>query len=96
MPEWTPKLLLFVFVTHMPFFAWRWKTTGEVRYALTTLTFALLVATYSLRIFASEVIWFGIAAYTWFRIPAWISATFSVGLLVRHLVRSRTAPPESA
>jgi hypothetical protein len=85
MPEWTPKLLLFVFVTHMPFFAWRWRRTGEVRFAFSTLTFALLIVTYSLRIFAADVEWFGTSAYMWFRVPAWISAIVSVGLLLRHV-----------
>ncbi len=89
MPEWTPELLLFVFATHMPFFAWRWRRTGELRYAATTLTFGLLVVTYTLRVFAPDASWFAAPAYTWARIPAWISAVVSVGLLVRHVVSGR-------
>ena len=38
-----PLVLFLVFVTHLPFFAWRWRATRERRYAATTLTFALLV-----------------------------------------------------
>ncbi len=36
MPEWTPQLLLFVFVTHLPFFAWKYQRTREIRFAATT------------------------------------------------------------
>jgi hypothetical protein len=48
-------VLLFVFTTHLPFFAWRWRATGERRYAATTLTFALLVVTYGLAVFAPQL-----------------------------------------
>ncbi len=91
MPDWYPELLLFVFVTHMPFFAWRWWRTRELRHAATTLTFALLSVTYGLRVFAPAVEWGGMPLYTWLRIPAWISAVLSIGLLLRHLwKRSRS------
>ena len=89
MPEWTPQLLLFVFVTHMPFFAWRWRRTGEVRYAATTLTFGLLVITYTLLVFAPDAQWFAAPAYMWVRIPAWISALVSSGLFMNHVLRGR-------
>ena len=55
MPDWWTPLCLFVFVTHMPFFAWRYRRTGEVRFAATTLTFALLSVTYAVRVFAPEL-----------------------------------------
>ena len=84
MPSWWPALCLFVFTTHMPFFAWRWARTGEGRYAATTLTFALLSVVYALRVFAPEAAlgdtpWWEIA-----RVPAWLSAAVSIGWLVRH------------
>ena len=91
MPHWFPELLLFVFVTHMPFFVWRWWRTRELRYAATALTFALLSVTYALRVFAPAVEWGGMPLYTWLRIPAWISAVLSIGLLLRHLVK-RSGP----
>ena len=52
MGEEFTALLLIVFATHLPLFAWRWRRTGERRHAATTLTFGLLVVTYALRVFA--------------------------------------------
>jgi hypothetical protein len=79
-----PRVLLFVFTTHLPFFAWRWRATGERRYAATTLTFALLVVTYGLAVFAPQLRVGDIALYQVVRVVAWASAAVSIGLLVRH------------
>lgn len=86
MPDWWPPLLLCVFASHMPFFAWRWRRTGEVRYAATALTFTLLAVAYALRVFAPEWRWGGVSAYTFVRVPALAAAVVSIGLLVRHHV----------
>lgn len=82
-----PALLLFVFATHLPFFAWRWRRTGELRHAATTLTFALLVVTYALRVFAPQAEWGGRPLHAWARGPALVSAALSIGLLLRHGLR---------
>jgi hypothetical protein len=87
MPDWMPQLLLFVFATHMPFFAWRWRRSGEARHAATTLTFALLTALYALQVFAPEWSWRGLPLYRWVRIPALLAAALSLGLLLRHALR---------
>ena len=79
-----PRVLLFVFTTHLPFFAWRWRATGERRYAATTLTFALLVITYGLAVFAPELRIGDAPLYQVVRVVAWASAAVSIGLLVRH------------
>ena len=79
-----PLVLLFVFTTHLPFFAWRWRATGERRYAATTLTFALLVVTYGLAVFAPELRVGHTPAFQVVRVCAWLSAAVSIGLLVRH------------
>ncbi len=84
MPDWWIPLCFGVFVTHMPFFAWRWRRTGELRYAATTLTFALLSVTYGLRVFAPELQAGGITLWEWVRVPAWLSAAASLSLLARH------------
>ena len=86
MPAWWPQLCLFVFLTHMPFFAWRWTQTGELRFAATTLTFALLTVTYAIRVFAPEARVGGgeAALWQWVRVPAWIAAAVSLSLLARH------------
>jgi hypothetical protein len=79
-----PRVLLFVFTTHLPFFAWRWHTTGERRYAATTLTFALLVITYGLGLFAPQLRIGETPLYQIVRVVAWASAAVSIALLVRH------------
>lgn len=84
MPEWMPQLLLFVFATHMPFFAWRYHRTREVRHAATAITFALLAIAYALRVFAAEATSGGVPLHAYVRVPAWVSALVSIGLLVRH------------
>ena len=79
-----PRVLLFVFATHLPFFAWRWRATGERRYAATTLTFALLVITYGLAVFAPQLRVGDTPLFSIVRVVAWASAALSIGLLVRH------------
>ena len=78
------RVLLFVFTTHLPFFAWRWRVTGERRYAATTLTFALLVVTYALAVFAPELRVGETRLFEIVRVVAWASAAVSIALLVRH------------
>ena len=92
MPDWWPILLLVVFATHMPFFAWRWRRTRAPRHAATTLTFCLLIVTYALRVFAPEAELGRWPLYAWVRAPAWIAAAVSLGLLFAHL-RSRSGLP---
>jgi hypothetical protein len=83
-PDWTPQLLLFVFVSHMPFFAWRWRRSGELRHAATALTFALLSLAYALQVFEPDWSWRGSPLYRQARIPALLSAALSIGMLIRH------------
>ncbi len=92
-PSWMPALLYGVFASHLPFFAWRWGRTGELRHAATSLTFALLVVTYALRVFAPGLEHAGMPLYAWVRIPAWASAVVSIALLVRH-AHDRWRSPE--
>jgi hypothetical protein len=82
-----PLVLLFVFATHLPFFAWRWRATGERRYAATTLTFALLVITYGLAVFAPELRIGDLPVFQIVRRIAWLSAAVSIFLLIRHHAR---------
>ena len=84
MPDWMPRLLLFVFATHMPLFVWRYRRTGERRHAATALTFALLAITYALRVFAADASCGGIPLYAYLQVPAWTAAALSIGLLLRH------------
>ena len=82
-----PELLLFVFSTHMPFFAREWARTREFRYAATTVTFSLLTIAYGIRVFAPEVSIGGVSLFTISRVPAWAAAAVSIGLFVRHHAR---------
>lgn len=85
--EW-PVVLLAVFVTHLPFFAWRWWRTRELRHAATTLTFALLVVTYGLRVVAPELRIGGTPAWEQVRVVAWAAAAVSLAMLARHGISS--------
>ena len=82
-----PEVLLAVFVTHMPFFAWRYHRTGELRYGATAFTFLLLAVTYALRVFAPEADLGGVALHRIVRAPALLAAAVSVSLLLRHHLR---------
>jgi hypothetical protein len=79
-----PLVLFVVFTTHLPFFAWRWRTTREPRFAATTLTFTLLVITYGLGLFAPRLRIGDVPLFTILRVCAWLSAAVSIALLVRH------------
>jgi hypothetical protein len=87
MPDWWPVLCLFVFLTHMPFFAWRYRRTRELRFAATTVTFALLALTYGLRVLAPDLRMDGTPLWQWVRVPAWAAAAVSIGLLAQHHLR---------
>ncbi len=92
MPDWTPALLLLVFATHLPLFAWRWRKTGESRYAATCLTFGLLVVAYALRVFAPDAALAGLRLHPLIRSAALASAAVSIGWLLVH-VASRLRTP---
>lgn len=87
MPDWWPVLCLFVFLTHMPFFAWRYRRTRELRFAATTVTFALLSLAYGLRVLAPDLRMDETPLWQWVRVPAWASAAVSIGLLAQHHLR---------
>jgi hypothetical protein len=87
-----PTLLLVVFATHLPFFVWRYRRTGEIRFAATALTFSLLVVAYGLRVFAPGVAARGVPLHHLVQVPAWACAAVSIGLLVRHHLGRRRAP----
>ncbi len=84
-----PLVLFCVFATHLPFFAWRWRATREPRYAATTLTFALLVITYGIAVFAPHLRIGATPLFHIVRVLAWLSAAVSIGLLIRHHVNRK-------
>ena len=97
MPGWIsmPEVLLFVFATHLPFFAWRYHRTGELRYGATALTFLLLAISYALRVFAPESDLWGVALHRIVRAPALLAAAVSVSLLLRHHLRRARSRADS-
>ncbi len=80
-------LLFWVFVTHLPFFVWRYAKTRELRFAATSITFVLLSLTYGVKLWAPDASLWGTPLFWWLRVPAWIAAALSLGLLARHLLR---------
>ena len=84
MDDRLPAVFLLVFATHLPWFAWRWRKTGEARFAATTVTFVLLTLTYALRVFAPEAQAWGHPLWTLARVPAWTAAAISLFLAGRH------------
>ena len=95
MPTWWPWLALFVFATHLPFFAWRWWRSGEARFAATSLTFALLIVTYALQLFAPDLRIGEVELHVICRWLAWASAVVSIYMLVAHTLRLKTSSPSS-
>jgi hypothetical protein len=84
MSQWMPPILLCVFATHLPLFAWLYHRTHELRYAAATLTFVLLTVAYGLRIFAPELAWHGRPLHQEVRVVAWLAAGTSIVLLLHH------------
>lgn len=80
-------LLLVVFAVHLPIFALRWRRTREVRFAATTLTFALLVAAYAFRVFAPGLAIGARPAHELVRAVALATAAVSIGMLAWHGIR---------
>lgn len=93
---WWPWILLGVFATHGPFFAWRYRRSGERRHAATALTFALLSLAYAVRVFAPEARLAGWPLFGILRVPAWAAAAVSLSLLARHLMTRRRESPRRA
>ena len=87
LPAVPPELLLFVFATHLPFFLFRWARSREIRYAATSVTFALLAIAYAIRVFAPQATIGGVSLFAIARVPAWAAAAVSIGLLLRHHAR---------
>jgi hypothetical protein len=86
-------LLLAVFAIHLPFFVWRFRSTGELRYAATSVTFALLVAAYALRVFAPDLHIAGLALHAAVRALALAAAALSLSLLAHRLLFARRKTP---
>lgn len=90
MPRWLMLVLLLIFATHLVVFLRLSIRRGDGHYALVSATFALLVLSFSLRLWAPELELHGQKLYWDSRIAAWILAAMSFGnMLWRRRVRSR-------
>jgi hypothetical protein len=58
-------------------------------FAYVSLTFLLLVISYSMRIWFGNFYLAGVKAFWIFRVAAWLSALITIGMTVRRYVRAR-------
>ena len=84
MPRWLVSALLVVFAVHLVAFGRLAAKRRELRFVVVTVTFALLVIAFSLRLWAPRLTLGGVALYWFPRVAAWISAAVSLALYVRH------------
>ena len=93
MPEPLDQALLALFAIHLVVFVRLSWLRRQPRYLLASTTFLLLVAVFSLRLWAPEWSLAGVALHRWLRWGAWGSAAVSLGLLLyRQPWRSKGRP----
>lgn len=95
-PRPVPRLvlggLLVVFAIHLVVFARLYLRRRQLRHGAATLTFALLVSAFSLRLWAEEWAVAGIPTHFVVRVAAWMAAGVSIPLFIRHLWARRRGP----
>lgn len=96
MPTWLSAVLLAIFVIHLVVFFRLFLRRGEKYYLAASFTFLLLVATFSVKIWAPEVQVAGFSLFWALRIAAWISAAVSITWLVRRRIQKRRAAQAAA
>ena len=84
------KILLAVFAAHLCVFFFLYIKKRQSHHLLTSLTFGLLVLSFSCRIWATHISLFGHDLHVLLRIMAWISTTFVVILTVNSIKKGRT------
>lgn len=91
MTDWVSALLLGVFVIHLVIFARLALRRREAYYVAVTMTFALLVLAFGLRLLWPELRAGTVALHQMFRWLAWVSAGVSISwLLLRRFERRRS------
>ena len=89
MPEWLVILLLLIFVIHLVIFG-RMAVRQKLPYFwLVTAVFAMLVASFGLRVFAPEWMLGPLAGYQLFRYFAWLLAAITIPWMVVRLINKR-------
>ena len=89
MPEWLVILLLLVFIVHLVIFSRLALKKKLPYYWLVSAVFAMLVASFGLRVFAPEWMLGPLAAYQLFRYFAWLLAVITIPWLVIRLLNKR-------
>ncbi|MCC6201690.1 MAG: hypothetical protein IT494_01640 [Gammaproteobacteria bacterium] len=91
MPVWLIWFLLIVFVAHLAVFARLALRHRNLRYSLVTLTFVLLVASFSLRLGAPEWTIGRMPVHWMLRYAAWAIAAITISWLIHLKVAARRA-----
>ncbi len=81
--------LLAVFTLHFGIFLYLSLKNRKTQHMFVTLTFALLVLSFSCRLVLPEVEWFGHKLHTALRISAWMSTAVVLFLSVRGRMSAR-------
>ena len=89
MPEWLVILLLLVFIVHLVIFSRMALKHKLPYYWLVSAVFAMLVASFGLRVFAPEWMLGRLAGYQLFRYFAWLLAVITIPWLVIRLLNKR-------
>ncbi len=93
MPDWLVAGLIVLFGVHLIAFGVLAIKRKERYHIFTCTTFALLVITFSLRLWLPNAQVNGFQLYWVFRVAAWISALVSITMLVRRRLGKRSAAP---
>ena len=89
MPEWLVILLLLIFVIHLVIFGRLARKRKLPYFWLVTAVFAMLVASFGLRLFASEWMLGPLVAYQLFRYFAWLLAAVTIPWMMIRLFNKR-------
>ena len=84
MPHWLIQSLLVVFGVHLLLFGRAWLRQRTLRLAVTTVTFALLVVAFALRLGLPDVQVAGVAIWWLPRVCGWGGALLSLSLWLRE------------
>jgi hypothetical protein len=89
MPQWLIVSLLIVFAIHFVVFSSLFFIRKDRYFAFISITFLLLVLSYSSRIWLGNFHFAGVKLFWAFRMAAWTSALISISMTIRRFVRAR-------
>lgn len=92
MPIWLQWSLLVLFAVHGVAFGVVWTRRRTPRHAVLTLTFALLVGSFAMRIAVPGLAVAGVGAYWIPRVLAWCCGASALVMLLRARARKSAGP----